>query len=300
MERIRKIPDWIRFSMPSGGNYARVKKIIRENGLHTVCAEAKCPNIGECLGYGTATFLAMGPLCTRDCGYCAVTSGVPAPLDPAEPVKIASAVSAMGLTHAVITSVTRDDLPDGGAAHFARIVELLREKVPRCTIELLVPDFGNSFSSSVDTVAAARPDVINHNIEVVRPFFVKLRPRGDYDLSLKVLKRVSATSIPAKSGLMVGFGETMEEIIETMNDLRAAGCTMLTVGQYLQSHRNATKVVKYYHPDEFNEIGVKARRIGFKYVEAGPLVRSSYRAAEGIRRIRNDGCREKGGDKTAE
>ncbi|HDP80547.1 MAG TPA: lipoyl synthase [Spirochaetes bacterium] len=280
MERVRTIPDWIRFSIPAGENYVRVKRVLEENSLHTVCTEARCPNIGECLGRGTATFLIMGPFCSRNCRYCAVRTGPPAPLDPAEPAKIARAVSALKLSYAVITSVTRDDLPDGGAGHFADTVQALRERVPSCGIELLVPDFKNSFDESIGKVIAAGPNVINHNIEVARRLYREMRPRGDYDLSLRLIERVSLSAVPSKSGLMVGLGETMADIEDTLRDLRFVGCRALTVGQYLRSTADNAPVRKFYRPEEFDAIGEMARSMDFDHVMSAPLVRSSYRAGE--------------------
>lgn len=276
----RRIPEWIRYRIPSGANYTRIKKIIRDERLHTVCTEARCPNIGECLCKGTATFLILGDRCTRHCRYCAVQHGRPLGLDKEEPERVARAIGAMGLSHAVITSVTRDDLPDGGAGIFARTVGAVRGRLPSCRVELLIPDFMHSVEESLSRVIAARPDVIGHNIEVVRNLFNTLRPQGDYGLSLKVLQRISGSGIPAKSGLMIGFGETPEDIRASLHDLREAGCSLLTVGQYLRSRRDGVPVEKFYTPEEFEGIASMARALGFSGVIAGPMVRSSYHAAE--------------------
>lgn len=276
----RRIPEWIRYRIPSGENYTRIKKIVRDERLHTVCTEARCPNIGECLCKGTATFLILGDRCTRACLYCAVTHGAPLGLDDDEPERVARAVTAMGLSHAVITSVTRDDLPDGGAGIFARTVEAVRKCLPSCRVELLIPDFKLSREESLERVIAARPDVIGHNIELARSRFGALRPQGDYELSLRVLRKICESGIVAKSGLMVGFGESLGEIRSTLCDLREAGCSLVTVGQYLRSSRDACPVEKFYTPEEFDEIGAMARLLGFAGVLAGPLVRSSYHAAE--------------------
>lgn len=276
----RRIPEWIQYRIPSGANYTRIKKIIRDERLHTVCTEARCPNIGECLRKGTATFLILGDRCTRHCRYCAVLHGAPLGLDDDEPERVACAVGAMGLSHAVITSVTRDDLPDGGAGIFARTVEAVRGRIPSCRVELLIPDFMHSMEESLSRVIAARPDVIGHNIEVVKSLFKRLRPQGDYGLSLRMLQMISGSGIPAKSGLMIGFGETPEDIRSTMHDLRESGCSLLTVGQYLRSRRDGFPVEKFYTPEEFEWIASMARALGFSGVLAGSMVRSSYHAAE--------------------
>lgn len=274
----RSIPDWIKYKIPAGKTYARVKKTIADRGLHTICTEARCPNIGECFGSGTATFLILGNICTRDCRYCSVSTGEPLPPDRGEPMAIAAAVASLELQYAVITSVSRDDLPDGGAALFAATVDAIRESQPSCRVELLVPDFRNDMEGSMARIVRHRPDVINHNIEVVRGFYRELRPMGDYDLSLRLLRRASESGIPAKSGLMIGFGEGLKDIEETLRDLRRAGCTILTVGQYLTPSREGYPVKRYYHPDEFREIALMAEEIGFTRVQSGPLVRSSYHA----------------------
>ena len=274
----RKIPDWIKFKIPSGENYRKVASAVKSRSLHTVCLEAGCPNVGECFACGTATFLIMGDTCTRNCRYCAVQQGVPGELDHQEPQKVADAVGELGLRYAVITSVTRDDLPDGGAHMFARTVEAVKQNSPGCRVEVLVPDFRNSLESSLQAVIDAGPDVINHNIEVVRSFYRELRPLGDYNGSLQLLKKVSASGIPAKSGLMIGFGETIDDIRHTLEDLRDQGCSMLTVGQYLQSRRDGYPVAKYYHPREFRQIKEMAEDMGFSQVMSGPMVRSSYHA----------------------
>ncbi len=275
----RAIPDWIRFSIPGGEEYKKVRQAISAGRLHTICVEARCPNIGECFCRGTATFLIMGNICTRNCRYCAVEKGVPSPPDLEEPLRIARAVRSMGLRHAVITSVTRDDLNDGGASIFAATVRAVRDLSPECGIELLLPDFKSSLEESVREVCLSRPDVINHNIEVAGPLYGQLRPRGDYGASLALLEAAGGYGIPVKSGLMIGFGESMDDIRHTLEDLRSTGCTILTVGQYLQSRREGFPVAKYYSPQEFLEIEAMALGLGFASVQSGPLVRSSYRAA---------------------
>ena len=279
-----RIPQWIRMTIPGGETYARVKGASEGKMLRTVCLDAKCPNIGECFCSGHAAFLIMGGICTRNCRYCAVGHGTPLPLDMGEPQRIAEAVAELGLRYTVITSVTRDDLEDGGAAHFAACVQAIRAAVTSCGIELLIPDFRHA-DSALAAVCNAKPDVINHNIEVVRGLFPSLRPQGDYDFSLNVLRRTAETGIPAKSGLMIGFGETMEEIEETITDLYRAGCSILTVGQYLRSCKDGFPVVKYYRPDEFDEIADLAKRIGIRSVLSAPLARSSYHAERTAEKI---------------
>ena len=276
----RRIPDWIRFQIPGGKNAARLRGVIKKYGLHTVCMEARCPNMGECMGCGTATFLILGDTCTRNCRYCSVTQGTPRPPETDEPMRTGRAVGTLGLTYAVITSVTRDDLPDGGAGYFAATVQAVRECAPASRVELLIPDFLHASPESIYHIFSAVPDVINHNIEVARPLFKRLRPTGDYRRSLEVLREISGAGFPAKSGLMIGFGETTDDITRTLEDLRTAGVTIITVGQYLRSKKDGFPVDRYYHPEEFEEIGEMARQMGFSSVRSGPLVRSSYRAGE--------------------
>lgn len=278
MGRVKRgIPDWITLTIPAGPGYALVKKTVAGENLHTVCVEARCPNAGECFREGTATFLILGGVCTRHCRYCAVSHGTPGPVDLDEPRRVANAVKNLGLRYAVITSVTRDDIADGGASLFAETVTRIRSE-SACGVELLIPDFKNSAPHSLAAVIAARPDVINHNIEVVRALFPKLRPQGSYDRSLQVISAAADSGLPAKSGLMIGFGETMDDIEATLRDLRGANCGILTVGQYLRSWRDGFPVVKFYRPDEFDDIRAMAVSLGFSKVLAGPLVRSSYHA----------------------
>ncbi len=251
-------------------------------GLHTVCLEARCPNIGECFSKGHATFLIMGNVCTRNCRYCAVNKGQPQPLNENEPQNVAGAVANLHLDYVVITSVTRDDLPDGGALHFVKTIEAIRATTNNTNtkIEVLIPDFKFSQQRSLAMIMDAQPDVINHNIEVVKSYYQTLRPKGDYQASLDVLAIVTEHGLVAKSGLMIGFGETLDDIIKTLEEVYSAGCRILTVGQYCASHRGAYPVHKYYTPEEFKEIENIACRIGFTRVLAAPLVRSSYRAGE--------------------
>jgi lipoyl synthase len=280
MNKPERIPSWLKMKIPGGGDYAKVKGVLTRRNLRTVCVDAKCPNIGECFCSGHATFLIMGGVCTRNCRYCAVHTGFPEPLDTNEPQRIALAIKELNLRYAVITSVTRDDLPDGGAGHFAECVNLIRSKSPGCKVELLIPDFKNSDEHSLEHVMAAKPDVLNHNIEVTKNLFPELRPQGDYQYSLKVIKRISDSGIMSKSGLMIGFGETFDDIRSTLGDLRAAGCESLTVGQYLRSTADGFPVAKFYTPEEFENISVIAKELGFSKVLCGPLVRSSYRAMD--------------------
>ncbi len=276
----RRIPDWIKFRIPSGQTYSRVRDLLQSEKLNTICLEARCPNMGECFCSGTATFLILGKICTRNCRYCSVSKGHPAPPDEDEPDRIAGAVARLGLRFAVITSVTRDDLPDGGAGHFTAVIGSLRRQVPGIGIEVLIPDFLGKGMEGLDRIIEAAPDIINHNIEVARPLYGELRPRGDYRRSLEVLARVSLAGVPAKSGLMIGFGETLGDILSTLADLRESGCSRLTVGQYLQSDSDGFPVRKFYTPEEFEGIREAALGLGFAHVLAGPLVRSSYHAGK--------------------
>lgn len=277
----QRIPRWIKASIPGGEKYSKVKKALGTD-IRTVCIEARCPNIGECFCSGTATFLILGDICTRNCGYCAIKSGEPSAIDEKEPERIAQSVKDMELSHVVITSVTRDDIPDGGANHFAQCVSSIRELNSACTIELLIPDFLHSVKNSLNTVIQSRPDILNHNIEVTKNFFTTLRPLGSYTLSLSVLSQIAESGIPAKSGLMIGFGESMYDIQSTLSDLLSSGCSIVTIGQYLRSSKNGFHVTKYYTPDEFDELKKEALKMGFKKVMSAPLVRSSYHAVETI------------------
>ncbi len=258
-----------------------VKKLLRTLNLHTVCEEASCPNIGECFARKTATFMIMGDTCTRNCPYCDVSHGKPKPLDPFEPENISNAVKKLGLKHVVITSVNRDDLPDGGASHFAKVVKKIREKLPQCTVEVLIPDFQGNWNA-LKIVAQSKPDVINHNIETVPSLYKKVRHRGNYQLSLKLIKRIKELdkNIVSKSGIMVGLGETKEEIIKVMEDLLAHNCEVITIGQYLRPSKAHLPVEKYYTDEEFKELEEIGYKLGFKEVFSGKLVRSSYHADE--------------------
>ena len=277
----RRLPEWMRVKAPGGPVYLELRARFREAGLHTVCQEAHCPNIGECWERKTATFMILGDTCTWRCHYCAVRTGRPEPPDQDEPHRLARTVQQMGLRYCVITSVTREDLPDGGASIFARCISEIRRLLPDCKVEVLIPDFKGD-DEALMTVLEARPEVLNHNIETVRRVFHRVRPKGRYDRSLRLLRRAGelAPGIPTKSGIMVGLGETDQEIIETMQDLRDNGCALLTVGQYLRPSPVHFPLQKFYHPDEFDAIRDQGLRMGFRHVAAGPLVRSSYHADE--------------------
>ncbi len=274
----KRKPEWIRYKIPGGKEYLKVKSIVRDLGLHTICTEAKCPNAGECFAKGTATFLILGDICTRNCRYCAVKKGIPSAPDFHEPEKIAVAVKTLNLKYAVITSVTRDDLADGGASQFAETCRLIKEFVSECKVELLIPDFKKTMKSSLEIILQENIHILNHNIETVKEFFPKLRPAGDYSHSLRLLKSASGMGARVKSGIMIGFGETFDEIKSTMSDIITNGCRILTVGQYLSPGTGHYEVVKYYHPDEFSEIRRIGLEMGFENVMSAPNVRSSYNA----------------------
>jgi len=280
---MRRHPDWLKVRIGGGENFSKVKNLLRTAKLHTICEEARCPNIAECFGCGTAVFLILGNVCTRDCKYCNVAHGNPGSLNKNEPRDIAESVKTLGLKYVVVTSVTRDDLKDGGASIFYETVREIRRLNDACKIEVLIPDFRGD-ATAVQKVVDAAPDVINHNIEVVEELFPLIRPQGDYRRSLRVLKTIKAKDgrIPTKSGFMVGLGETNEQILVTMRDLRDADVDFLTMGQYLQPTRNHVEVKKYYTPDEFVEFKNTALQLGFTHVESGPLVRSSYHAQKAL------------------
>ena len=277
--RARRHPEWIRVRVPAGEGYRNTKAIVAESRVATVCEEAHCPNLGECWAHGTATFMLMGDTCTRNCQFCAVSHGRPEPLDPMEPTRLATAVERLRLQHVVITSVDRDDLEDFGAAHFAATARALRARVPACRIEVLTPDFqGNR--QSVATVAAAPIEIYNHNLETVPRLYKRARPGAGYERSLDVLRvaRETRADLLTKAGLMLGLGEEHDEVLQVLRDLRAVGCDILTLGQYLQPSRDHLPIERYLDPAEFDEWGAEARALGFRHVESGPLVRSSYHA----------------------
>jgi len=274
-------PAWLKVRAPGSPKYLELKRLMKGLRLNTVCEEARCPNIGECWGHGTATFMILGDVCTRACGYCAVPHGMPAGLDTEEPARVADAVAALGLSYVVITSVDRDDLPDGGAGIFAETIRRIRQTHPHCRVEVLIPDFQGS-ESSLRTVLEAGPDVLNHNTETVPRLYRLARPGGRYPRTLELLDRARriAPHIPTKTGLILGLGEEWDEIVQTMRDLRGVGVQILTIGQYLRPTESHLRMVRYYHPDEFAELKRIALDLGFGHVESGPLVRSSYHAHE--------------------
>src|SRR5580693_2720258 len=275
-------PDWLKVRFFGGENYQDLKSIMRTLGLHTVCESARCPNMGECWEHRTATFMILGNICTRACGFCAVPSGKPAaPPDEQEPERVAEAAQLMGLRYAVVTSVNRDDQPDGGAAIFARTIAEIRGRVPGCKVEVLIPDFRGDWQA-LETVVRARPDVLNHNTETVPRLYREVRKGAIYERSLELLRRAKflAPDMPTKTGLMLGLGETREEVLVAMQDLAAQGTDILTLGQYLQPTREHLPIVRYVHPDEFAEYKTLGEQMGFAHVESGPLVRSSYHAFE--------------------
>nr|VFK64149.1 MAG: lipoic acid synthetase [Candidatus Kentron sp. UNK]VFK69432.1 MAG: lipoic acid synthetase [Candidatus Kentron sp. UNK] len=273
-------PSWIRVKAPMTPQVSRMKNLLRKRGLHTVCEAALCPNLSECFGQGTATFLIMGDVCTRRCPFCDVAHGRPSPLDPQEPRHLANTVTETGLDYVVITSVDRDDLRDGGASHFAACIQAIREQTPETRIEILVPDFRGRLDTALEQLAYALPDVFNHNLETVPRLYRTARPGADYHWSLQLIARFHAEhpEIPTKSGLMLGLGERQEEVLTVLQDLRDHGCERLTIGQYLQPSREHLPVARFASPEEFERLGIIAREMGFLQVASGPLVRSSYHA----------------------
>lgn len=282
----RRRPPWIKVRAPSGDTYQHVRNLMRAKTLHTVCEEAQCPNIGECWGKGTATFLMMGDTCTRSCGFCDIQTGRPSPLDWAEPNRVAEAVRAMGLEHVVITSVNRDERADGGAPIFAMVIRRIRQLQPGCSIEVLIPDFKGD-EGALRIVLDARPEILNHNVETVPRLFRRVQPQDRYEWALATLRNARRfdPEVLTKSGIMAGLGESMEELLATMGDLRACDVDILTVGQYLQPSRRHLAVERFYTPAEFDFIREQGLGMGFRWVESGPLVRSSYRAGEQVRAL---------------
>jgi lipoic acid synthetase len=275
-------PEWIKARAPMGEEYERLRGVMRDLALHTVCEEARCPNIGDCWNRGTATFMILGDVCTRACGFCAVKTGLPRlPPDPREAARVAEAAARMGLRHAVITSVNRDDQRDGGAGVFAACIRQIRERVPGCTVEVLIPDFKGD-ADALQVVIDAAPDVLNHNTETVPRLYRHVRPGARFERSLELLGRAKAAGLLTKSGIMVGLGEQPEEVRETVRRIREAGADILTVGQYLRPSADHLPIVRYYEPAEFAEIKRYAVGLGYRHVESGPLVRSSYHAEEQV------------------
>lgn len=278
--RLRR-PEWLKVKLGRNEDFAHVRRLIQRQKLHTVCESARCPNIGECWSRRTATFMILGNTCTRSCRFCNIETGKPSEYDVQEPQRIAAAVKELRLRHAVITSVTRDDLSDGGAFIFAETVRLIHEQLPDCTIEVLIPDFQGD-TDDLDTVLNAHPDILNHNLETVERLQKPLRVQATYQRSLSVLSHARQRGFVTKSGIMVGVGETKDEIVQTLNDLRAIDCQILTIGQYLPPSKSHYPLDRFYSPQEFAELKAVALELGFKYVESGPLVRSSYHADEQV------------------
>lgn len=271
-------PRWLKVPLPAGKNFHDVRKLINQHGLHTVCQSAHCPNIGDCWGQRTATFLILGDICTRNCRFCAVQSGQPKAVDQSEPERVAEAVKTLSLRYAVITSVTRDDLPDGGASIFVNTIREIKKCAPDCQVEVLIPDFAG-LDSALSLVIAARPDILNHNVETAPSLYPLVRPQADYQRSLRILHVAKQNSLVTKTGLMLGLGETNDEVTAVMKDLRDVRCDILTLGQYLQPSTFHLPIDRYVTPEEFDYFKRIGIQMGFRHVEAGPLVRSSYHAA---------------------
>jgi lipoic acid synthetase len=274
-------PEWLKVQLPRGERYGAIKSIVQEHRLHTVCEEARCPNVAECWGAGTATFMILGDICTRSCGFCAVKTGRPMTLDLDEPRRLAQAVATMNLTHAVVTSVNRDELPDGGASIFAASIEAIRRVRPSCRVEVLIPDFRGVWSA-LQTVLDARPDILNHNTETVPRLYARVRPQARYERSLELLQRAKNQGAFTKTGVMAGIGERDDELVDVMRDLRGVGCDVLTIGQYLQPTKQHLPVDRFVPPQTFASWREMALAMGFRYCESGPLVRSSYHAEQQI------------------
>lgn len=289
-------PPWLKVRFPGGANYLQLRQLVREQRLHTVCEKAHCPNIGECWELGTATLLLLGDVCTRACGFCAIATGRPQGLDADEPERVAQAVQALGLRHAVLTSVTRDDLPDGGAAIYAQSIRNIRQLCPDCTVEVLIPDLQGNWDA-LGTIMGAHPEILNHNTETVPRLYGRVRPKAEYRRSLELLRRARDLDqqVITKSGLMVGLGETREELREVFIDLRQAGVDVLTVGQYLRPSLWHLPLERYYRPEEFTSMREEALGLGFRHVEAGPLVRSSYHASEHMNGLRQGASEPRNG-----
>jgi lipoyl synthase len=270
-------PSWLRVKLPTGKEYAEVRNIVDTHKLHTICESGNCPNMGECWGAGTATFMILGNICTRSCSFCAVATGRPKPVELDEPERVATSVQLMSVKHCVITSVDRDDLKDGGSIIWAETIRAIRQKSPETTLETLLPDFKGQMDN-LDRVLAERPEVVSHNLETVRRLTKEVRIQAKYDRSLEVLKRISEHGLRTKSGIMLGLGETREEVIESLQDLRHAGVHIVTLGQYLQPTKKHHEVIEFIHPDQFAEYKQIGLEMGFRYVESGPMVRSSYHA----------------------
>ena len=281
-QQFKKKPKWLRVKLPTGKNYKHVRKLVTDNKLHTICESGNCPNMGECWTEGTATFMILGNICTRSCGFCNVQTGSPLPADTLEPFKVARSINIMGVKHAVITSVDRDDLKDGGSIIWAETVNAVRDLNPKTTIETLIPDFKGE-TENIDRIIEVAPEVVSHNLETVRRLTREVRIQAKYDRSLEVLKYLKENGINrTKSGIMLGLGETKEEVLETMKDLRNVGVDIITLGQYLQPTKKHLTVKDFIRPEDFKEYEVIGKEMGFRHVESGPLVRSSYKAHKHI------------------
>jgi lipoic acid synthetase len=282
MINTRRKPDWLKIKLPQKDSYAELKKLVRDNNLHTICTSGSCPNLGECWDAGTATFMILGDICTRACKFCAVETGKPLAVDKNEPIKLARSIKALKLKHCVITSVDRDDLPDGGASFWAEVITKIKELNPQITIEVLIPDFSGN-TEHIQLVVDAKPDIISHNLETVRCLTPDIRTKAKYDRSLQVLKYIADSGVRAKSGIMLGIGETFDEVLETMDDLRAVNCEVMTIGQYLQPTKQNMEVREYVKPEVFEQYRKAGLEKGFRFVESSPLVRSSYHAEKHVR-----------------
>lgn len=280
----RRKPDWLKIKLPKGANYRHVKETVLKHNLHTICSSGQCPNMGECWGAGTATFMILGNICTRSCKFCATKTGRPLPVDEKEPYNVAQSIRLMNLKHAVITSVDRDDLEDKGSLHWAATIREIRKQNPEITMEVLIPDFDGE-EGLIQSVIDAGPDIISHNLETVERLTPLVRRRARYDVSLGVIRKISGSGVVSKSGIMLGLGESRDEIVRTMNDLVSAGCEIFTMGQYLQPTRKHLEVQEYVHPDVFEELKEEGIKCGFRMVESAPLVRSSYHAEKHVRSI---------------
>ena len=280
-ERPARRPDWLRVKLPTGESYRKVREIVSEHKLHTICQSGNCPNMGECWGAGTATFMILGNICTRSCGFCSVATGRPEEADPFEPARVARSVELMGVKHCVITSVDRDDLKDGGSDIWAKTIRAVRRRSPQTKLETLIPDFQGNWEN-LNVMLEARPDVLSHNLETVRRLTRKVRVQARYDRSLEVLMRAKRAGLRTKSGIMLGLGETDQEVLETMDDLRSVECDIITLGQYSQPTKAHLPVAEFIHPDRFTFFREEGRKRGFRHVESGPLVRSSYHAEKHV------------------
>lgn len=281
VKKHNKKPPWLKVKLPTGENFKKVRNLVDEHGLHTICQSGNCPNMGECWGAGTATFMILGNTCTRSCGFCSVSTGRPDDADPFEPAKVARSVELMGVKHCVITSVDRDDLSDGGAGIWAQTVRAIRRRCPETTMETLIPDFAGKWEN-LQLIIDAAPEIVSHNLETVRRLTKEVRIQAKYDRSLEVLRRLKQGGMKTKSGVMLGLGESHQEVLETMEDLRSVGCDVLTLGQYLQPTPEHLPVAEFITPERFKEYEVKGLEMGFRFVESGPLVRSSYHAEKHI------------------